>query len=78
MILSVLSCSGPEKAVKLNELDISKMSCGWKTARADSSVAGGPLSVGGTRFEKGIGTHAVSTFLIRLDKKGKILQALPV
>ena len=69
LALSVFSCWSGEQSLNLNELDISKMQSGWRVARADSSVTGGVLSVGGTRFETGIGTHAVSTFLIRLDKK---------
>jgi len=71
LALSIVSCRSGEQSVNLNELDLSKMLCGWKSPRIDSSVTGGILSVGGTRFETGIGTHAVSTFLIRLDKKGK-------
>ncbi|HBE40923.1 MAG TPA: alpha-galactosidase [Bacteroidales bacterium] len=71
VVLLVLSCSGPEKSIKLNELDLSKMKSGWRAARKDSSVAGSLLSIAGKRFESGIGTHAVSTFLIKLDKKGQ-------
>jgi len=71
LVQSVLSCNTPENSVNLNELDISKMQCGWRSAKKDSSVTGSTLSIGGKLFENGIGTHAVSTFLIRLDGAGR-------
>ena len=71
LALSVISCRSGEQSVNLNELDISKMQSGWRTAKRDSSVSGASLSVAGNRFETGIGTHAVSTFLIQLDKRGR-------
>ena len=71
MALSVFSCRSNEQSINLNELDISKMQSGWRTAKRDSSVTGASLSVAEKRFETGIGTHAISTFLIQLDKKGR-------
>jgi len=76
VVLSLISCSGPENSIKLSELDLAKMGSGWGTARQDSSVTGSILSVAGKHFESGIGTHAISTFLIRLDKKGKRFSCL--
>jgi len=31
---------------------------GWQVTRNDASITGRPLSIGGRRFEKGLGTHA--------------------
>ncbi len=55
----------------LDEFDLSSMESGWGTPHAKKSVEGNPLSIHGQAFDRGIGTHAVSTFLINLDGKGK-------
>lgn len=53
----------------LDTLDISAMQAGWGTPQVNRSVDMNPLSIGGKRFERGIGTHADSVFLIALDGK---------
>lgn len=72
-ILAALWLGGAATAsaaeVNLSALDLSSMSSGWGTPRADQSITEGPLSIGGTVYETGIGTHAVSEFMIRLDGK---------
>ena len=55
----------------LDEFDLSSMESGWGTPHAKKSVEGNPLSIHGQTFERGVGTHSVSTFLINLDGKGK-------
>jgi len=59
----------------LDELDISKMEIGWGTPHSNKSVEGKGLSIAGIKFKRGIGTHAISTFLLRLDGKGKRFMA---
>jgi alpha-galactosidase len=54
----------------LSALDLSKMHQGWGRPRADSSVTGHRLSVGGHEFVHGVGTHARSYLWIDLDRTG--------
>lgn len=57
------------KTLWLDTLDISKMDAAWGTPQVNRSVDMNPLSIGGKRFERGIGTHADSIFMIALDGK---------
>ncbi len=52
--------------VWLSDLDISKMTSGWSKPLANRSVDGNHLSIGGRKFEKGVGTHADSRMCILL------------
>ena len=77
LVLVTLSLPPPAVAqtVWLDELDLSMMECGWGTPEARKSVEGNPLRVGGHQFERGVGTHAVSTMLINLGAAGRRLTA---
>jgi len=59
------------QTVWLDELDLNTMQAGWGSPQPRKSVDGNPLSIAGQNFERGVGTHAVSTFLLNLNKKGK-------
>ena len=65
----VLACSTGIAAepewINLSSLDLSTVTQGWGTPQADKSVTGRPLSIGGQKFERGVGTHTDS--IIRLD-----------
>lgn len=52
--------SEPVKSIWLDELEISDSPCGWGFARVNLSVEQKPLSIGGKRFERGVGNHAPS------------------
>jgi alpha-galactosidase len=53
--------------VWLDELDLSSMSCGWERPQAKRSVGGNPLTVDGTRYERGVGTHAESWYVLEAN-----------
>ncbi|HAZ03407.1 MAG: hypothetical protein A2W90_00115 [Bacteroidetes bacterium GWF2_42_66] len=74
-LLFILSCN-PKKQVILSELDINKVQCGWGVAQQDKSVVGKPLTIGGVKYETGIGVHADSKFLIFLNCNGDRFTAL--
>lgn len=44
---------------------------GWGKLRQDLGVGEAPLSIAGTHFEHGLGTHARSFIRIRIDKPGR-------
>ena len=69
------SCSLNHESIRLEELNISAMSCGWGTPQLNKSIQSTALSIGGEQFQQGIGTHATSSFLISLNGKGKTFTA---
>ena len=46
------------QSVWLDELDVTNSLCGWQSAQTNRSVGGNPLSIGGQKYERGIGNHA--------------------
>ena len=60
----------------LSDLDISKVQQDWGSPRQNKSVDGNPLSIGGTTFERGLGTHALSRLYITLNGKGRKFTAI--
>ena len=59
---------GPAAAetVWLSSLDLTKLKQGWGKPQVDRSIRETPLSVGGHKFERGVGTHATSSLWIEL------------
>ncbi|MFN8256046.1 MAG: NPCBM/NEW2 domain-containing protein [Bacteroidales bacterium] len=66
LAFSTYTISQTSSVLWLDELDLSTVTAGYGNARANKSVEGNPLKMGGKVFERGIGTHAVSTFKIDL------------
>lgn len=54
------------REVWLDEFGALGFTCGWGTPRANRSVEGNPLRIGGREFKRGIGTHAKSRFALEL------------
>ncbi len=71
-VLLVASCActavRAAETVWLDSLDLSKMSAGWNRPQVNLSVRGQELSLGGKKFDRGVGTHAHSS--LRLDLAG--------
>lgn len=61
--------------VHLEDLDLTRITQDWGSPQRNKSVDGHQLSVHGTKFASGIGTHAVSHFEINLAGKGRTLTA---
>ena len=55
------------ETVWLDSLDLSSMKQGWGTPQINRSIREQPLSVGGQKFERGVGTHANSTYRLTLN-----------
>lgn len=51
----------------LSTLDLSKMENGWKTPQANKSIEGNPLRIGKTTYESGVGVHAPSRIVVKLN-----------
>ncbi len=54
------------RTVPLGTLDLATMTAGWGRPRADRSIDGNPLTLGGRRFSQGVGTHATSRINLSL------------
>lgn len=64
------------KPVYLDELDVKYFLQDWGGTQVNQSVLYTPLQVAGVRYERGIGTHSVSRFLMNLDGKAKSFSGL--
>lgn len=56
-----------EETVWLDAMDLSQMRQGWGKPQVNRSIRGKPLTIGGKRFERGVGTHAESRLWVQLD-----------
>ncbi|KPJ64916.1 hypothetical protein AMK68_00060 [candidate division KD3-62 bacterium DG_56] len=56
----------PPNAIWLDSLDLSNVSQGWGVPRAGRSVDNNPLTLNGTVYQHGLGTHAHSEMIIDL------------
>jgi alpha-galactosidase len=69
-VILLYACTAKSsEIVRLGELDLSEMSCGWGKPLVDKSVTGQAISIGGRTFDTGVGTHAESTIYLELDGK---------
>ncbi len=68
-LMAIVLPGWSQKVKWLDEMNLKLMSCGWSTPQVNKSVGGNPLKVNGATFNRGVGTHAVSTFLINLNKQ---------
>lgn len=62
----ILIAAAQVHSVSISDLDLSNVHQGWGHAMKNRSVTDTPLSINGQRFDRGVGTHAISTFKIRL------------
>jgi alpha-galactosidase len=60
--------SRAKDTLALSSLDLTKIQQGYGAPQANLSVAGHPLTIGGQTFKTGVGTHAISSFVIDLKK----------
>ncbi len=51
----------------LSSLDLTRMKQGWGRPQIDRSIRQTPLSIGGARFNHGVGTHAESVLFVNLN-----------
>jgi alpha-galactosidase len=75
-LVATASDARPGPAVWLDTLDLSGIEQGWGEPHANASVEGHPLRIAGKTYERGIGTHASSDFLIDLDGGAERFEAL--
>jgi alpha-galactosidase len=71
--MASLAVAGAARAATfgIETLDLSAVQQDWGSPKANKSVDGNGLSIGGQKFTHGLGTHAVSIFRIDLDGKAQ-------
>jgi alpha-galactosidase len=73
--LAAFAASAAAGTVSLETLDLKLMSSGWGSALANRAVTTNPLSIGGTVYDRGIGTHAPSRWVLALDGRATEFRA---
>ncbi len=63
----LLSQAQAAQTVWLGSLDLKPMHQGWGTPQVNRSIREQPLSIAGQKFERGVGTHAVSMYRLTLN-----------
>lgn len=74
-MLALVGVSGFAVETHFADVDLSGITQGWGTPHRNASVGDAALSVGGEEFERGIGTHAASSWKLQLDGKGVTFRA---
>ena len=71
--MTVLVASGvwavEHAKVWLDELPLDDMTSGWREPRKNKSVEENPIQIGAKTFARGVGTHAESQVIYRVDGK---------
>ncbi len=75
-LLCIALASTQLSSVSLSDLNLAPIHQGWGHAMKNRSVTDTVLSINGRKFDKGVGTHAISTFRIRLFGKATQFHAL--
>lgn len=55
------------KVALLSDMDLSKTICGWGTITPNKSIDGNVLTLNGTRYASGVGTHATAQIIVKLN-----------
>ncbi|MDR1742224.1 MAG: NPCBM/NEW2 domain-containing protein [Dysgonamonadaceae bacterium] len=71
ILMLSLAVSGFAKTVYIDELNVEYMLQDWGAPVANKSIMQTKFSVAGQEFERGIGTHSISRFLLNLEGKAK-------
>ena len=66
LLLAAVPLAVSADTVWLDSLDLSNVRQGYGTAQVNRSIRETPLSIAGTKYERGVGTHANSTVWINL------------
>lgn len=61
------------ETTELSSLELTGIKQGYSEPQADASIVGTPITIAGQNFERGVGTHAPSTWTLPLQKQGRRL-----
>ena len=63
-------------SIRLEELDLARMTSGWQRPRAGKAVGGSEMRLGAKVYAHGVGTHAPSRFAVALDGRASRFSAV--
>ena len=68
-LVSIPEAPTGQENIPLSSLDISKTKCGWEghVPQANKSIEGNPLTIAGTVYDSGVGTHGPSQIIVKLN-----------
>jgi len=66
ILLALVSAAGSATTTELSALSLGDVRQSYLTPQTDASIVGGPIQIAGRLFERGVGTHAPSTWTVRL------------
>ena len=69
------TAQSPVQTVWLDQLDLSAGTQGYGTPKKNRSIDGKPMTIAGSTFERGFGTHAESSLIIQLNGKANSFTA---
>ena len=75
LLLALLGVQAQNK-IALSDLNLSMMTSGWSTPKANRSIDKNPITLNGKIYDNGIGTHADSKLILSLEGKAKRFTAL--
>src|SRR5882757_4577459 len=70
-VASVTACAAASETFQISSLELGAVEQEWGNPHKDQSVEGHGLSIGGQKFEHGLGTHAISVFPINVGGHGE-------
>ena len=73
VLLASAAAASASETVWLDSLNLKTMHQGWGKPQPNHSVTGQTISIGGQKFDHGVGTHANSTFLVTVNGAEKFL-----
>jgi alpha-galactosidase len=76
ILISLFVAAVQLSSTSIADLDLSYIHQGWGRPMKNRSVTDTPISINGHVFDKGLGTHALSTFKIRLYGTAKRFRAM--
>ncbi len=75
LLASLFSSAHAQQTFWLDEMDLTLTQCGWGTPQVNRPIYGDVFSIGGVKFERGIGTHASGEICISNPAKAGIFHA---
>ena len=76
LIFAIIPMTIFPQTIWLHDLDLSLMQQDWGTPLINKSVIGTELRVAGVKYEKGVGSHSISRFLVNLGGKATSFSGL--
>ena len=68
-------CAAESKTLWLDEMNLSRSVSGWGETQAKMTIVKNPLTLRGTVYERGIGTHPPGSLRVDLGQRGVRFQA---